>query len=192
LSGNSGIFEQSIGYSGISGKEILFYHNAEKKVLYFNKTTGAVADTTFLPNDAPNITNGWHVSFTNNQVFLWDRTNLKWKGYTIMSSNATPSITVADKAYTENDVASAIDSSATASDGDGDADWDTNAKLEVQITANNESSDEISIDTSGDFSISAGTLSYSGTAIGTIVESSGTENDGTVTNGDKYLQLIKL
>ena len=123
-------------------------------------------------------------NFDTSSVFDGDADKLPVWGTTGSICNVIPTVTVADKSYTENDPASAIDSSATASDSDGDSNWDTNATLVVQITANNETSDEISIDTSGNFSISSGTLSYSGTDIGTISESSGTANDGIVTNDD--------
>ena len=103
----------------------------------------------------------------------------------VTAQNDTPSVTVGNLSFTEGDGATVIDTSATASDPDGDADWDTNAKLEVQLTANSESTDVLAITTAGNFSISSGTLSHSGTDIGTIVESSGTANDGTVTGSDK-------
>ncbi len=100
--------------------------------------------------------------------------------------NTAPTVSVLNGAYTENAAVTLIDGSATASDADGDSAWDTGAKLEVQITANNESNDEISIDVSGDFSISIPDLSYSGVGvIGTISESSGTSNDGVVNSGNK-------
>jgi len=104
------------------------------------------------------------------------------------SGNA-PSVTVGNLSFTEGDGATAIDGSATASDSDGDSDWDTNAKLEVQITANGTSNDQLAIATSGNFSISSGNLSYTSggttTVIGTISESSGTANDGTVSGSSK-------
>ncbi|MBU0675048.1 MAG: hypothetical protein KJ950_10430, partial [Proteobacteria bacterium] len=97
-------------------------------------------------------------------------------------ANAVPTVTVNNGAYTEDAGPTVIDSAATANDADGDGDWDTGAKLEVQITTNAEAADEISIDTSGNFSIATPNLSYSGVGvIGTISEASGTANDGTVT-----------
>ena len=98
---------------------------------------------------------------------------------------ADPIVTVEDMPYTEDAAASAIDASATASDDNGDGDWDTGAKLEVQVTVDSHAGDEISIDTSGNFSISSGDLSYGATVIGSVSETSGTANDGMVTGGDK-------
>jgi len=60
--------------------------------------------------------------------------------------NEAPSISLASGSvsYTEDSPAIAIDNAATTSDPDGDADWD-GGTLEVQITANAESADELSI-----------------------------------------------
>ena len=99
--------------------------------------------------------------------------------------NQTPTLGVGDLAYTENAI-SVIDGEANANDVDGDTNWTTDASLKVQITANAESTDSLSVDTSGALSISAGTLSYNGSAIATISESTGEDDDGTVT-GDTVL-----
>jgi hypothetical protein len=113
-------------------------------------------------------------------------TNLTSANFLIEApTNNNPTINVGDMAYTENAAAAAVDGTATANDADGDADWN-GGKIEVQITANNVATDTVSIGTSGNFSISSGNLSYSGVGVvGTISETSGTANDGTVTNGDK-------
>ncbi|MBF0469905.1 MAG: hypothetical protein HQL48_00875, partial [Gammaproteobacteria bacterium] len=65
------------------------------------------------------------------------------------SQPVLPTLTLADLSYTENDPATPIDSAATANNDDGDAVWDSGAKLEAQITANNEAADELSIKNSG-------------------------------------------
>ena len=99
--------------------------------------------------------------------------------------NANPSISVATTilAYTENAAAIQIDETGTLSDSDGDAEWN-GGKLEVQITANNEAADEISIsDTDGDetaITISGTDLLSNGIDIADLSASS-----GTVTNGIK-------
>ena len=103
----------------------------------------------------------------------------------ITAINDAPSISINSStlAYTENATATAIDAAATVSDSDGDADWD-GGKLEVQITANNEAADEISIsDTDGDgtaITISGTNILSNGTDIGDLNTS-----EGTVTNGTK-------
>ncbi|MAD43599.1 MAG: hypothetical protein CMH98_01220, partial [Oceanospirillaceae bacterium] len=107
--------------------------------------------------------------------------------YTLLS-NAAPSIAVGDLSYTEGNTTQ-IDSSVTAADSDGDSDWDSGAKLEVQITGNNEAGDQLTIGTVGGITLSGSNVQYNdgggAVAIGTISETSGTSNDGTVTNGDK-------
>ncbi|MCA9050234.1 MAG: hypothetical protein KDA89_15970, partial [Planctomycetaceae bacterium] len=108
-------------------------------------------------------------------------------GATAPVSNSNPTITVGDLSYTEGDNSGnpvLIDAAATVSDSDGDADWD-GGKLEVQITANNEAADEISISAVGSVTVVGSDVKHGGTTVGTISESSGTTNDGVVTNGDK-------
>ncbi len=99
-------------------------------------------------------------------------------------SNTDPSITVNNLNYTEDQNSGnpvQIDGSATASDTDGDSDWDTGASLTVQITANNEATDEISISQTG-LTLSGTNVQDGGTTFATISESSGTANDGIVTD----------
>jgi len=97
--------------------------------------------------------------------------------------NAAPAIAIAgtNLSYTENAAATQIDSTATLSDPDGDADWD-GGTLEVQITANNEAADEISIPDNivGTINTSGTSLRDGATTIGTLSAS-----EGTVTNGTK-------
>ena len=99
--------------------------------------------------------------------------------------NTTPIISIdnTNLSYTENAAATQIDSAATVSDSDGDADWN-GGTLEVQITANNEAADRISIsDTDGDgtaITVSGTNIFANGTDIGDLSAS-----DGTVTNGTK-------
>ena len=100
--------------------------------------------------------------------------------------NTAPTVSVGNLSYTEGDNSGnpvVIDASATTSDSDGDADWD-GGSLTVQITANNEAADEISIAAVGSVSLSGANVQHGGTTVGTIVETSGTANDGVVTNGD--------
>lgn len=108
-------------------------------------------------------------------------------GFRTPPPNAVPVLMVGDLSYTEGQDSGAsvlIDSTATASDSDGDAEWN-GGSLTVQITANNEASDELSINTTGGISVSGANVQTGGTTtFGTIVESSGTANDGIVTNGD--------
>ena len=105
----------------------------------------------------------------------------------VASPNSNPTITVGNLSYTEGDNSGnpvVIDAAATASDSDGDADWN-GGKLEVQITANNEAADEISIAAAGSVAVAGSNVTHGGTTVGTISETSGTANDGIVTNGAK-------
>ncbi len=97
--------------------------------------------------------------------------------------NSSPVITINNTilAYTENAIATQIDATATLSDADGDAQWN-GGKLEVQITANSEGTDEISIPDNivGSINTNGTNLRNVGTTIGTLSAS-----EGTVTNGTK-------
>jgi hypothetical protein len=101
---------------------------------------------------------------------------------TVIATNTTPTISINNEtnlSYTENDPVTQIDALATTSDADGDADWD-GGTLKVQITANNEAADELSIlDNIG------GTINTSGTNIlnGATVIGTLSASEGTVTNG---------
>jgi len=91
--------------------------------------------------------------------------------------------------YTENansDQPVVIDSTATVSDPDGDSDWD-GGKLEIQITNNNEASDEISIiDNAGGINSDGLNLKEGAFIIGTLSAS-----EGSVTNGSKLTITFK-
>ncbi len=101
--------------------------------------------------------------------------------------NAAPTVSVGDLGYTEDQNAGSpvqIDSAATANDANGDTDWD-GGSLTVQITANGEAADEISITGVDGITISGANVQTGGsTTFGTIVETSGTDDDGIVTSGD--------
>ncbi len=60
--------------------------------------------------------------------------------------------------------------------------WTLPAKLEIGMVLYHEETDELSILTTGNFSISSGDILYDGTLIGTISETSGIHNDGIVNN----------
>ncbi len=104
--------------------------------------------------------------------------------FTTVIKNTEPVLTVTNSAlsYTENQSAVQIDAEGTISDADGDADWN-GGKLEVQITSNAESGDEISIsDTDGDptiVTISGTNILVGGTDIGDLSASGGVVTGGT-------------
>ncbi|MFK5951966.1 MAG: cadherin-like domain-containing protein, partial [Desulfobacterium sp.] len=99
----------------------------------------------------------------------------------VINANHLPHLTVANTAFTEGNGATAMDAAATAWDADGDTDWDSGASLTVQITDGAHADDELAIDTSGDLSISGGNLSHSNKIIAALSDTSGTVNDGIVT-----------
>jgi hypothetical protein len=96
--------------------------------------------------------------------------------------NTTPTIAIdgTTLGYTENGATAQIDSAATLSDADGDADWN-GGTLEVQITANNEAADEISMPDNivGTINTSGTNLLDGATTIGTLSASEGTVTSGT-------------
>ena len=111
------------------------------------------------------------------------------------SVNAAPpaiSIDNSNLNYIENQALTQTSPTATLTDSDGDTDWN-GGSLTVQITANNESGDEISIPDNvvGTINTSGLNLQNSATVIGTL-----TSNEGTVTNGTAltitFLSLIHI
>lgn len=98
-------------------------------------------------------------------------------------SNSAPSIAVSNLSYTQGQNSGnpvVIDSVATASDTEEN--WN-GGSLTIKITANGESGDELSIQ-SGSVGVSGSNIDDGGTVFATLSESSGTANDGIVTNGD--------
>ncbi len=95
---------------------------------------------------------------------------------------AAPVIAVGDLTYTEGDNSGnsvVVDSGATASDAEGN--WDGGA-LTIQITANNEATDEISIGDVGNITVNVtnGEISSLGTHFATATDIDATVTDGTL------------
>ena len=101
--------------------------------------------------------------------------------YDLTLPNTPPSISINNTAlaYTENALATQIDTAATLTDADGDADWN-GGTLTVQITANNEAADRLSI-----VDNAVGSINTSGTNLlnGAIVIGTLSTAEGTVING---------
>lgn len=99
--------------------------------------------------------------------------------------NSPPYITVDNStlAYNEDDAAMQIDAAATVADVDGDGDWD-GGTLDVQITANAEAADEITIadNVVGSINTNGTNIRNASTVIGSLSAS-----EGTVTNGTKLI-----
>lgn len=104
--------------------------------------------------------------------------------FTVTGGNAPPTISISDStlAYTENNPATQIDAGGTISDTDGDADWN-GGTLKIQITANAEAADQISIsDTDGDslaVTISETDILLNGADIGDLSTNGGIATGGT-------------
>lgn len=105
-------------------------------------------------------------------------------------SEFAPTLSVANGTYVENAAATAVDAAAAANDADGDTEWN-GGSLEVRISAGSiagqAGTDELSVLTTGSFSLSGGVLRHGGTIIGTVTETSGTANDGVVTGTDSLM-----
>ncbi|REE02117.1 Ig-like domain-containing protein [Marinoscillum furvescens] len=103
----------------------------------------------------------------------------------VLAPNTAPTVSLDNStlAYTENAAATLIDPLGTVSDPDGDADWD-GGTLSVQITANNEASDELSIDDQDadgtTITISAIDILANGTDVGDLNEAGGIVNNGAI------------
>ena len=102
----------------------------------------------------------------------------------VSAANDAPAISTTDAnvAYTENGDALQMDGAATVSDPDGDAEWN-GGTLTVQITANSEAADELSIaDTDGDgtaITLSGTNILAGGTDVGDLSVSGGVVTGGT-------------
>lgn len=105
---------------------------------------------------------------------------VSWTSFT--TANTTPTIAIdnADLDYSENDAATQIDAAATLTDADGDADWN-GGTLVVQITADSETADQLSIvdNAVGTINTSGTNLQNGSTVIGTLSAAEGTVTNGT-------------
>ncbi|MFT5526143.1 MAG: hypothetical protein ACI9HK_004116 [Pirellulaceae bacterium] len=99
---------------------------------------------------------------------------------TLAPSNANPIIDVDDLNYTESSNPVPIDAAAITIDPDGDADWN-GGTLSVQITTNNEATDEISIPDNivGTINTNGTDLRDGATVIGTLSVAEGTVTGNT-------------
>ncbi|MEM9063786.1 MAG: hypothetical protein AAGD13_25305 [Pseudomonadota bacterium] len=101
-----------------------------------------------------------------------------------IAANVNPVVSLSDTglAYTEGAAATQIDGAATVSDADGNAEWN-GGSLEIQITANAEAGDRVSIvDSDGDgtaITISGTNIFANGVDIGDLSASSGIVTGGT-------------
>lgn len=189
----------SPGFTNIQAKYILLngsdiyvmMYNVTEKVFYFKlKSSGTWTDGYFF--DAAGA-NSFIIDPVNSKIFLPFQSSsaLQYIYYYVDdissfvaggASNQTPVISIdnTNLAYTENDAATQIDGAATASDADGDSDWD-GGTLEVQISSNSESADELSIPDNVVGTVNTGgtSLKNGSTVIGTLSASEGTVTNST-------------
>ena len=63
--------DNTVGYSGVAGKEIMVYDRVEKKVYFINKANGQYVGEIQLPADAP-VPASFNMSFANDEIWLGD------------------------------------------------------------------------------------------------------------------------
>ncbi len=100
------------------------------------------------------------------------------------SSNTAPSIAIdATPTFTEG-TPLFIDSNVTITDDDNvDTDLD-DGYISFQITSGNTANDRLILNTSGSVTLVGTDVQYNSASVGTLVDTSGTNDDGTVENGD--------
>ena len=160
--------------------------NASAKTIQITPDTGSAVLSNSLSQNASQVINP---NFTNITSMTLTFTSGTFEGFwdnivVTEVTNNTPTISIDDTTinFTENGTQLLIDSLGTVSDADGDTEWN-GGTLSVQITANNEAADEISIsDTDGDataITISGTNILSNGTDIGDLSSSGGVVTSGT-------------
>jgi len=196
----------SDGFSDIEAKSIQLYGN-NLYVLMFNdnddyfyfmrKVSGSWEEGNFFKatNNSSTYLSVFYIDTTNDKIHFVYQKNSPGADVVDLyespsdlfstggSSNNNPTIAISDSnhAYTENTAAIQIDSTATASDADGYTNWD-GGKLEVQITANAESGDRLTIPDN-----QVGNINTSGTSLrdDTTTFATLSASEGTITNNTK-------
>ena len=86
---SSNLNAYNIGFTGISGKELIVYDYVLKKVYFINAANTTVSYTCTLPSTAP-APSSFNFSFANNRIFLFDSSTNRWIGYQIVSTSNCP------------------------------------------------------------------------------------------------------
>ena len=75
----------TVGYSGVVGNEIMLYDYVAKKVLFYDKATGAYQTEIPLPGSASSgsYMNSYNVSYANNRIWLYDTGTDLWTSFII-------------------------------------------------------------------------------------------------------------
>ena len=175
-------------YVQLNGADIyvLMYNTTERLYYFKRKVSGSWYDGKIFEADGAN---SFVIDSSNSKIYMpfQGSSDLQHIYYYVEdiaaffgASNNNPTISIDNTSlsYTENDPAVQIDPSATIDDTDGDGDWD-GGTLAVQITANAEAADEISIPDNV-----VGTINTDGTNLqnGVTVIGVLSASQGTVTN----------
>jgi|GEM_PF-682303 len=78
----------AVGYTGVSGYEIILYSYSNKKAILVNGSTHAYAGETQLPANAITTTQ-YNVGYANKRLFLYNTSDRKWYGYLIFPENCS-------------------------------------------------------------------------------------------------------
>ena len=89
----------SLAYTGVVDMEVGVYDYVNKAFYFINKTTGAYAMTCQLPATAPD-SRVHLMGFANGRLWLFDLSNLQWKGYLIVAQCANLNNSVTQSAST--------------------------------------------------------------------------------------------
>lgn len=172
-----------VNYDG-SGDEVVIADDTtwQPEALYVDDTTGTLYLADTAADNIRKVSVSSLPSATAGAAALTQVLAKQAYAILVYSDNTAPAIAInnATLGYTENSAAVQIDTAATLSDADGDAEWD-GGTLAVQITANNEAADEISIPDNvvGTINTSGTSLLNGATTIGTLSASEGTVTNGT-------------
>jgi hypothetical protein len=83
------VISHSLFYYDCPGKEIVLFDNGSlnKRLLFFNKSTGAFSAAVLLPSSLGSIAyTGGNFSYANNKVWLYNYSLNKWVGYNFIQS----------------------------------------------------------------------------------------------------------
>ncbi len=152
--------------------------------------TGTTRTVTFTPSQKDVV---YTITYIVDDGYLTTE-----KSFTVTATNDAPTLTVDDSAliYIENDEPTPLDTAAHLEDNNGNADWN-GGTLTVQITANAEADDKITIPDNINTAIStSGTdLLCRSTVIGTLSSPEGTVTNSTeltiTFNGNANNLLVK-
>ena len=72
----------SLGYTGVSGREVCLYDYTNQAVRFINLSNGAYVSSCQLPASAP-VPGSYRMGYANNRIFLYDQSVSRWYGYKV-------------------------------------------------------------------------------------------------------------